>query len=200
MKKLTSVLLCLFLAGNLFAIVTKATSSAPVKKTSQTDKKATTSVTFDGKKFFLQYSVGNEQQWLNEFLPAGVTFDNYDYMFTIRSYDGIKATPKQIGSNMLAAYQQRFPANKYQFFPGVGEDAGVSFIEMNDKVLEFNLFRITTVDGHPLALQFVYREYMGTDYKAAMDKLSKTVRANLDKWKTEILTMPVPAINRTVKN
>ena len=175
--------------------------AAPGKSTAKTTQQgaASASVNFNGKKFYLQYSVGNSQQWLNEYLPARTTFNNYTEMFTVRSYDSAELTPKQMGSNMIALYKQKYPTNQYQFFPGLGDDTGLSYIASEGNILEFNLFRFTTVKGHPLALQFVYREYMEQNYKPAMDKMAQTVKANLNTWKQQIMTMPVPAINRTPK-
>ena len=175
--------------------------AAPGKSTAKATQQGavSTSVNFNGKKYYLQYSAGNSQQWLNEYLPSGASFNSYTEMFTVRSYDTIEATPQQMGSNMIAVYQQQYPNNQYQFFPGLGDDAGLSYIAMQGNILEFNLFRFTTVNGHPLALQFVYREYMAQDHKPAMAKMAQTVKANLNTWKQQIMTMPVPAINRTPK-
>lgn len=157
-------------------------------------------VTFDGQKYYLQYSMGSSQEWLNEYLPKGADFKSYKYMFTARAYDGVSATPQQIGSAIIANLQKTRPGATYSFFPGNGTDAGLHFMMFQGNILEFNLFRITMQNGHPLALQFVYREYVNKQNADEVAKLmSATLNKKLSAWSKEIMSMPVPSINRTVK-
>lgn len=122
-------------------------------------KQANPSVTFNGKKFYLQYSVGTQQEWLNEYLPDGQNFDNYTEMIAVRSYDAIKATPQDIAQIIAHNYAQKHPGVKYLLAANKKTGDGlVSFIEIGDHILEFNLFRTTTKDLIPVSIQYVYRK------------------------------------------
>ncbi|MCR5504821.1 MAG: hypothetical protein K6E94_04590 [Elusimicrobiaceae bacterium] len=167
----------------------------------KTNKKETQSISFNNQTYYLAYSDGNQTIWLNEYLQKGEKLDSYKYMFSVRSYDTVTATPAQMVENMAKLYKQQNSLNEYQVFNGKGEDSCISFIMTQGNIVEFNLFRYTTVKDSPLALQFVYREYIQNgDHKSAMNKMAETAKTNLTTWKNEIINMPVPNIIRTPKN
>ena len=153
------------------------------------------SVRFGGKKYILQYNVGNAQERLNEYLPAGEDFSSYSTMFTVRSYDALQNTPQEVASSVIYNLQQNYPSTQYSFFPGKGNDAGLSFILAKPGIFEFNFFRFTTYQGHPVALQFVYREYpTAKNEDQVRQKMVQTIQKNATAWENEMLSMPVPAI------
>ena len=201
MKKIITIsaVLCVC-ACAVFAIAGKQ-QVRPAQST-----KSIPSVTFNGKKYYLQYSQGNSQQWLNEYLPAGVTFEDYTEMLTVRSYDGIKATPEQIGSSLVSNLLKTYPDTPYNFVKGAypGE-VEVSFAIAQDPTYEFNLFRITPgTNGHPVALQYVRRIILPSPADPKRDQLMNgfvtTLQKDLNTWVKSIRAlMPVPAIIRTPK-
>lgn len=152
-------------------------------------------IRFAGTQYTLQYSVGNEQERLNEYLPAGEDFSSYSTMFTVRSYDALQNTPQEVASSVIYNLQQHYPGTEYSFFPGKGSDAGLSFIATKPGIFEFNFFRFTTHQGHPVALQFVYREYPNAKNEDQVrQKMVQTIQKNATAWENEMLSMPVPAI------
>lgn len=163
-------------------------------------KDNTANIRFAGKKYTLQYNVGNSQERLNEYLPAGEDFSSYSTMFTVRSYDALKNTPQEVASSVIYNLQQNYPSTQYSFFPGKGTDAGLSFILSKPGIFEFNFFRFTTYQGHPVALQFVYREYPNAKNEAQVrQKMVQTIQKNATAWEQELMSMPVPAIQRDAK-
>lgn len=183
------------LAGLSMLFTVSAGAETKAKPKAKKDIPAT--VVFDGNTYELKYSKGNQNEWLNEYLLTDTTFNDYHYMFTVRAYDGLIATPQEVGSSVVYNLQQSYPGAKYAFFPGLGKDAGLQFFIRNGNILEFNTFRFTMVNGRPLSLQFVYREYATPDTeKAVMEKMSRQLDKKMDVWKEKILTMPVPPIRK----
>lgn len=155
-------------------------------------------VVFGGQAYYLQYSAGNSEEWLNEYLPKGSDFASYQTMFAVRSYDSLQVTPQEAGSSVIYKLLEDYPGSEYGFFPGENGDAGLHFVIVQPTVAEFNLFRFTTQNGHPYAMQFVYREPLaGTDAQRGRQKLVETVNKNLIPWTVEMMSRPVPAIIRT---
>lgn len=151
------------------------------------------SVSFDGKTFYLRYSEGSSQMWLNEYLPQGSTLGNYTYMFAVRSYDGNPSlTPQQMGSAVITNLLRSRPNTNYSFFPS-GKDTGLKFLITDGKVWEFNLFRFTVKDGMPISLQFVYRESV-----SAEAKMEKNLQRQ-EEWARKLMSLPVPSVVRSVK-
>lgn len=181
--------------------------TAPEKQAHKPNKKETppSSVTFNEKKFFLQYSAGNTQQWLNEYLPQGATFNDYTEMFTVRSYDGIKATPEQIATAIVSNLLTHYPNTSYNLVRGVNPaEVEISFGIATADVNEFNLFRIVLQEnGSPIALQYVYRALLPNQDDPQRQKIADqfidTLQNNLTQWIQAIRRIPVPAINRTPK-
>ena len=204
MKIFVRILLVLLLT-NTVAFAQHKANNKPIKSVEKssvkTEKEKPSSVIFNDETYYLEYSVGNNVQWLNEYLQKGENFNSFTKMFTVRSYDTSTATPEQLVANIAALYQQQNPLNKYQVFKGKGDDYCISFIMTQGNIVEFNLFRYTSVKGHPLALQFVYREYIqNNEHKPAMQKMAQAAKTNLNTWKKEIINMSVPEIVRTIKN
>lgn len=188
-------------------VCTIAAFAAPGKSTARATQQGTasTSVNFNGKKYYLQYSAGNSQQWLNEYLPAGATFNNYTEMIAVRSYDGIEATPEQIGTSIVSNLLNNYPDTPYNLVKGAHPgEVEVSFGIATASVDEFNLFRIVPgKNGHPIALQYVRRALLPSPddpkWKEITDKFVYALQHDFDQWLQAIQTMPVPAINRTLK-
>jgi len=192
------ILVCLLSMVSLFAIAA-GTKTVGTKKAET--KTALPSIVFDGKAYTLRYSAGNSQEWLNEYLPAGATFDNYTHMFAVRSYDGLKeATPAQIINSMARNYRRQNPGISFSVFQGNNGDAGMGFIMIQGNVLENNLFRVTKSNGKLISLQFVYREYTksANRTKEELAQAGAHIKTNLPRWKQSLLSMPVPNINHTV--
>lgn len=163
-------------------------------------KGSSASIHFAGKTYILQNSVGNSREWLNEYLPVGEKFSSYSTMFTVRSYDALRNTPQEVASSVIYNLKQNYPDTEYSFFPGKGNDAGLSFILSRPGIFEFNFFRFTTQQGHPVALQFVYREYPQAQNEAQLrQKMIQTIKQNATIWEKELMSLPVPAIQRGAK-
>ncbi len=163
-------------------------------------KESSASIRFVGKTYILQNSVGNSREWLNEYLPAGEKFSSYSTMFTVRSYDALRNTPQEVASSVIYNLKANYPDTEYSFFPGKGDDAGLSFILAKPGILEFNFFRFTTYQGHPVALQFVYREYPTAENEDQVrQKMVQTIQKNATAWEKEMMSLPVPAIQRGAK-
>ena len=206
MKKILVSFLVLVCATAVGAVSPKSTVKTSPKVPAKAATKAAPAahvVKFNGQKYILQYSMGNKQEWLNEYLPAGVTFANYTEMLTVRSYDGVKATPEQIGASIVTNLRQKYPDTPYNFvngaYPGEVE---VSFAIAEFSVTEFNLFRIVPgKDGHPVALQYVNRVLLPTPDNPKRQELVETFAAtlqkNLNKWVKALRVLPVPEIVRT---
>lgn len=157
-------------------------------------------IEFAGETFYLQYSEGNEQGWLNEYLPAGETFSSYQQMLAIRSYEGLSASPQEAGSSVIYQLLQDYPNASYSFFPGENGDAGLHFILSQQDMVEFNLFRFTQHQGHPFAIQFVYRMYSSPeDIEQTKQLMMRYANAHLTEWIVEIMSLPVKDPIRTPK-
>lgn len=167
---------------------------------------STPSVVFNEKPFYLQYSDGSAALWINEYLPAGATFDNYTEMIALRSYDGTSAewTPMDLANAIGKNYEKEYPNTKYLLLnnPKTGEGI-VDFIMATDSIFEHNLFRTTRGNnGVLVSLQHVYRMYppkAGEARAAAMKTFSATVKSNREAWLNMLGAMPVPAVVRTKK-
>lgn len=158
------------------------------------------STVFDGQTYYLQYSAGDEAQWINEYLPHGADFDSYATLFSVRSYDGLAATPQETASSVIYNLLAADPQAQYGFFPGENGDAGLHFMLTQGEVLEFNLFRFTTQDGHPLSLQFVYRVYPQPGKEAAgWQQFLETINKRLPEWTAEMMSRPAVPIIRSLK-
>ena len=159
------------------------------------------STAFAGQTYYLQYSAGDSQQWLNEYLPAGADFDSYATLFSVRSYDGLTATPQETASSVIYNLLAADPQAQYSFFPGANGDAGLHFTLGNNQVLEFDLFRFTMQEGHPFSLQFVYRVYPkpGAEESARRQFLD-TVNERLAEWTAEMMFRPAVPIIREPKS
>ena len=191
MKKIVFILLGILL------ICTAAWAGGGKKQT------AAAVITFDGQKFYLQYSAGNQQEWLNEYLPDGQDFNTYTNMLTVRSYDGVEATPMQIATAIAQNFAQNYPGIKYSLSQNKETgDGAVSFIIATDTIYECNVFRVTSQGGHPVALQYVYRVYppQGEGRQAAMAEFSKKAKNGWPVWLQALTDMPVPTVVRTVKS
>ena len=160
------------------------------------------SVVFNGKTFHLQYSVGNAQEWLNEYLPSGQNFNNYTEMIAVRSYDGVKATPMQIAQYIAGNYAKKYPGVKY-LLAGNKEtgDGLVSYIMIEGNILEYNLFRTTAKNGVPMAIQYVYRRYLpqATRSREDLSSFGKETSQRQVGWINALDAMPVPQVVRSVK-
>ena len=206
MKHLLYFLLLFLGAKSLFAVATpKKFTSTQTKAApkSDTTKSASASIpTFNGKKFYLKYSAGTEQMWLNEYLPSGQDFKTYTDMIAVRSYDGTKATPQQVAQIIAGNYAKKYPGIKYMLATNEKTGDGlVSFIVIEGNILEHDLFRTTMHNGTPVSLQYVYREYIPQEKRTREDLISfsKKVRRLLPEWTNALDNMPVPRVVRTVK-
>ncbi|GEM_PF-4055197 len=160
------------------------------------------SLTFNGKEFFLVYSVKGSE-WLNEYLPAGQTFKNYTEMIAVRAYDDLKgkATPVQIAQAIASNYQRKYPGIKFLLAGNEKTGDGlVSFVMIQGDILEHNLFRTTLGEGGPVSIQHVYRKYVPQAKRTPADLkgFSSQIKQNRDAWINALDAMPVPAVNRTV--
>lgn len=175
-----------------------ATVKTPAARNSQN-----ASVTFNGKKFHLQYSVGNQQMWLNEYLPTGVNFNNYTEMIAVRAYDGNKnLTPSQLAQIIAGNYAKKNPGVQYLLAANDKTGDGlVSFIMIEGNILEHNIYRTTSQNGTPISLQHVYRKYISSkeSKQADMASFAKETRARRTEWINALDKMPVPVVVRTVK-
>lgn len=163
------------------------------------------SLTFNGKKYYLQYSMGNKNEWLNEYLPAGANFDSYTEMLTVRSYDSLKGvSPEQVAASIGGNYARNYPGAPYNVVKGTNPgEWEVSFAIRTDAMAEFDLFRITTVGDHPVALQYVNRVLLTGTEQAQQKKLQQFaagIEKNLNtSWTIGLRKMSVPAMVRTIK-
>lgn len=184
-----------------------ATSQTAPKKDPQPAKNAQQSVTFNGKKFYLQYSNGNREGWINEYLPAGQNFNNYTEMVAFYAYN-IKATPIDIAVLISQNYDKNFPQLPCVVGPiepatkdsAKEKDFGVTFLIPTTKFYESNAFRITSQNGQTVYLQYVKR------FTPPAGNAAEAVKAGLQKvekeWPVqiqELYKMPLPAMVRTVK-
>jgi len=199
-KKVICAICCM---GILSAFVYGAeVKNKPAAKNSS-PKKATQTVntlTFLGEKYRLKYSTGNSQQWINEYLLNNENFKSYTKMVAVRSYDALQSTPKQMISSMAANYQRQHPNVRFSVFEGANGDFGMGFFMLEGRTMEHNLYRATTVNGHLILIQFVYREYAASEQRSTQElqTMGQHVKQNLPLWKQELLSMPVPPINKTV--
>ncbi len=196
------MLVSCFLFLGVFCLAAGTTQKSTSSKAVVT-KKPTPSVAFNGKKFYLQYSVGNSQEWLNEYLPAGQNFNNYTEMIAVRYYDGVKATPGQIAQLIAGNYAKAYPGIKYMLASNEKTGDGlVSYIMIESNILEHNLFRTTTKDGTPVSVQYVYRKYLPKGKERTREDLSsfaKETNQYRTTWINALEATAVPAAIRTVK-
>lgn len=197
MRKILIILMILTCTIIAFATPTKSSKKTPKQNN------VVKSINFNGKKYYLKYSAGNNQEWLNEYLPNGMTFDNYTEMFTVRSYDGIEATPDQIANFIVSNLLKKYPDSPYNLVKGIHpNEKEISFAIATSSVREFNLFRIVPgKNGYPISLQYVRRDLLSTTNSAKgqqeKDKLVSDLQNNFDKWLQSIRNMAVPAMVRT---
>ncbi len=203
MKKYFLITICLV---SIVGVVWSAGQGTVSAKGSQAVKASKTkapsqALTFNGKKFYLQYSVGNKQEWLNEYLPSGQNFDNYTEMVALRSYDSIKATPMQIAQAIASNYRRDYPGIK--FLLAANEKTGdgvVSYIMVDKNILEHNLFRTTMKDNIPVSIQYVYRQYFPKGYQNEdLSSFGQKVKQRRNEWINALDQMSVPSMIRTIK-
>ena len=167
--------------------------------------KSIPSLTFNGKKYYLQYSVGNSKEWLNEYLPAGANFDSYTEMLTVRSYDSLKGVPpEQVAASIGGNYARNYPGAPYNVVKGTNPgEWEVSFAIRTDKMAEFDLFRIVSVGEHPVALQYVNRVLLSgseQNQEKQLQQFAAGIQNNLNtSWTVGLRKMPVPPMVRTIK-
>lgn len=166
-------------------------------------KKQEHSVVFNGQTFYLQYSVGNQPGWLNEYLPAGQNFDSYTEMVALRSYESIKESPKTIAQIIARNYAKTHPG--VQYLLAANEQTGdgiVSYVMIEGNILEFNLFRTTEKEGIPLSIQYVRRRYLSQNtqnHREEMSAFGKELAQHRNEWIGKLDEMPVPPIVRETK-
>jgi hypothetical protein len=217
MKKIFLVVVSFSLLGTAWASITgnvmpkpktfqapqTSQSSASAKSKTGKAKAVKQSVTFNGKKFYLEYSNGNGQEWLNEYLPAGQKFETYTEMIAVRSYDTLQATPAEIAQAIADNYARDYPGVKYLLAANDKTGDGlVSFIMIGGNVLEHNLFRTTLRGSTPVAIQHVYRKYLPKGQprsKEDMSAFAKDTSSRRAGWINALDAMPVPETVRTVK-
>lgn len=204
MKKYTFVFVCLVtLLGIAWAKTPPAKTFKAPQNAEMRNNQQNAAITFNGKKFYLQYSVGNDQQmWLNEYLPTGSNFNNYTEMIALRSYENSKATPQQIAQMIAGNFTKQYPGVKFLLAANDKTGDGlVSFIMVQGNILEHNIYRTTTKGGTPISLQYVYRKYCqdGEQRQACMSAFSQEVRTRRTEWINALDGMPVPSVVRTVK-
>ena len=162
-------------------------------------------IRFNGAKYHLQSSRGNSEYWLNEYLPAGVTFEDYIQMFAVRAYDGVEATPEQVAATLVSRFLSRYPQGQYLLAPGAHPDeTELSFHIMTDAECEFNLLRIVPgIKGHPVVLQYIYHISLPAlndpQREPEKERFTATVAEKKESWFKAIRTMPIPFVNRTPK-
>ncbi len=163
------------------------------------------SITFNGKKFYLSYSVNDSSvgQWLNEYLPTGSNFNNYTDMFAVRSYENDKSTPRQLAATMVALYTKQYPGVKSVL--SVDEKTGdgfVSYIMIQGNIFEHNTYRTPTKDGTLISLQYVHRKYCSQqeDRQECMQSFAQEVRSHRAEWVNALKNMVVPTVVRVTKS
>ena len=193
MKKYILIMVCLMA---ILGVAWAAGQSHPGKSKS---------ITFNGKTFYLSYSVNDSSvgQWLNEYLPTGSNFNNYTDMFAVRFYENSKSTPRQLAASMVAIYTKQYPGVKSVL--SVDEETGdgfVSYIMIEGNILEHNTYRTTTKDRTLISLQYVHRKYCSQqeDRQKCMQSFAQEVRNHRAEWVNALKNMSVPTVVRAAKS
>ena len=171
------------------------TPAAPVAEPEPVDPN-TPAITFNGKKFYLKYSAGDDDEWANEYLPYGQNFEEFTEMISIRYYK-IKGSAMEMTRTIAADYARKNGGSR-QF---IGEDKQkgegvVAFVQMADTIYEATLFRVVSQKGHPVAMQYVYRSY-----PPAGEGRDLARRKFVEKWTSmlgELQQVPVPTAIKEV--